>query len=230
MFILLHLLFFFFFFQAEDGIRDADVTGVQTCALPISGAVRGRKLPLQQRRERQAGPAQGQELLPGQRLAVAALQAVQAGGEERLGPGVAVPGRGVDGLDAAPQGAGYPEPQQQHGQLPRVAPIVGEQGRQYGAHQAPASVSLREALRRASRPRLSTRQRSRGAATWGLWVTISRAQPAWATSSSSRASTSPAVASSRLPVGSSASSSAGRGARARPMARRCCCPPESCSG
>src|SRR5206468_7342484 len=29
---------FFFFFQAEDGIRDLIVTGVQTCALPISGA------------------------------------------------------------------------------------------------------------------------------------------------------------------------------------------------
>src|SRR2546427_8526211 len=29
-------LFFFFFFQAEDGIRDLTVTGVQTCALPIS--------------------------------------------------------------------------------------------------------------------------------------------------------------------------------------------------
>src|SRR2546429_314814 len=27
---------FFFFFQAEDGIRDVAVTGVQTCALPIS--------------------------------------------------------------------------------------------------------------------------------------------------------------------------------------------------
>src|SRR5204862_1713520 len=27
---------FFFFFQAEDGIRDLYVTGVQTCALPIS--------------------------------------------------------------------------------------------------------------------------------------------------------------------------------------------------
>src|SRR5699024_12206683 len=27
----------FFFFQAEDGIRDRNVTGVQTCALPISG-------------------------------------------------------------------------------------------------------------------------------------------------------------------------------------------------
>src|SRR6266550_8043524 len=29
------MLFFFFFFQAEDGIRDVAVTGVQTCALPI---------------------------------------------------------------------------------------------------------------------------------------------------------------------------------------------------
>src|SRR3712207_7284179 len=28
-------LSFFFFFQAEDGIRDIGVTGVQTCALPI---------------------------------------------------------------------------------------------------------------------------------------------------------------------------------------------------
>src|SRR3989454_12536885 len=30
------MLCFFFFFQAEDGIRDYKVTGVQTCALPIS--------------------------------------------------------------------------------------------------------------------------------------------------------------------------------------------------
>src|SRR2546425_5194610 len=29
------IFFFFFFFQAEDGIRDKLVTGVQTCALPI---------------------------------------------------------------------------------------------------------------------------------------------------------------------------------------------------
>src|SRR5207302_4845708 len=29
------VLFIFFFFQAEDGIRDFHVTGVQTCALPI---------------------------------------------------------------------------------------------------------------------------------------------------------------------------------------------------
>src|SRR2546426_8748513 len=32
------LWFFVFFFQAEDGIRDYKVTGVQTCALPISFA------------------------------------------------------------------------------------------------------------------------------------------------------------------------------------------------
>ena len=31
------LFFLFFFFQAEDGIRDWSVTGVQTCALPIYG-------------------------------------------------------------------------------------------------------------------------------------------------------------------------------------------------
>src|SRR5437879_10623617 len=36
-------MYFVFFFQAEDGIRDTSVTGVQTCALPIlvPGDVRG---------------------------------------------------------------------------------------------------------------------------------------------------------------------------------------------
>src|SRR5437016_7276880 len=34
-----------FFFQAEDGIRDWSVTGVQTCALPISAACRPAELP-----------------------------------------------------------------------------------------------------------------------------------------------------------------------------------------
>src|SRR2546429_6589920 len=33
------LICVFFFFQAEDGIRDVAVTGVQTCALPISFTV-----------------------------------------------------------------------------------------------------------------------------------------------------------------------------------------------
>src|SRR5271165_6013529 len=34
-------MYFFFFFQAEDGIRDFHVTGVQTCALPISARAAG---------------------------------------------------------------------------------------------------------------------------------------------------------------------------------------------
>src|SRR2546430_8320295 len=34
----------YFFFQAEDGIRDLTVTGVQTCALPISLAKAGRPI------------------------------------------------------------------------------------------------------------------------------------------------------------------------------------------
>src|SRR5438552_18674422 len=38
------MFFCFFFFQAEDGIRDDLVTGVQTCALPISGAVTAPKI------------------------------------------------------------------------------------------------------------------------------------------------------------------------------------------
>src|SRR6266853_1576764 len=37
------MIFFFFFFQAEDGIRDLTVTGVQTCALPIWFAELGAK-------------------------------------------------------------------------------------------------------------------------------------------------------------------------------------------
>src|SRR2546429_8557870 len=38
----------FFFFQAEDGIRDVAVTGVQTCALPISKNLPGRKSDVQE--------------------------------------------------------------------------------------------------------------------------------------------------------------------------------------
>src|SRR5207253_6975217 len=37
---------FSFFFQAEDGIRDGHVTGVQTCALPIYAVKAKRGLPL----------------------------------------------------------------------------------------------------------------------------------------------------------------------------------------
>src|SRR5690606_40294720 len=40
-FVCVFIFLLFFFFQAEDGIRDFHVTGVQTCALPISSNGRG---------------------------------------------------------------------------------------------------------------------------------------------------------------------------------------------
>src|SRR5215213_11799867 len=61
-------MFFFFFFQAEDGIRDWSVTGVQTCALPISGPDRpadrgphGRDLTEQEHSARSDGRAHDAE-------------------------------------------------------------------------------------------------------------------------------------------------------------------------
>ena len=44
----------FFFFQAEDGIRDSPVTGVQTCALPICSGEDRRGL------RTRSGPGKGQ--------------------------------------------------------------------------------------------------------------------------------------------------------------------------
>src|SRR5690625_6192757 len=38
------LILIFFLFQAEDGIRDGHVTGVQTCALPIYGEILMKEL------------------------------------------------------------------------------------------------------------------------------------------------------------------------------------------
>src|SRR5256886_10189870 len=51
------LSFFFFFFQAEDGIRDLTVTGVQTCALPISGQPAEGRAKVDVLGERADGPA-----------------------------------------------------------------------------------------------------------------------------------------------------------------------------
>src|SRR5689334_24654283 len=50
------IVFFFFFFQAEDGIRDGTVTGVQTCALPISLRPRWHRHRAPRRPRRQARP------------------------------------------------------------------------------------------------------------------------------------------------------------------------------
>src|SRR5438034_10873371 len=52
----------FFFFQAEDGIRDHCVTGVQTCALPIyDQGRRGRPAHGALRRRRRPGPRRRSE-------------------------------------------------------------------------------------------------------------------------------------------------------------------------
>src|SRR2546422_5166789 len=48
---------FFFFFQAEDGIRDVAVTGVQTCALPISARSASGPRPSPRPRTRTATPS-----------------------------------------------------------------------------------------------------------------------------------------------------------------------------
>src|SRR5438445_13273657 len=57
------MILFFFFFQAEDGIRDIGVTGVQTCALPISDEQRpggSRRLPAAPERTHQ-GPRRARQ-------------------------------------------------------------------------------------------------------------------------------------------------------------------------
>src|SRR2546430_11163247 len=56
-----HAVIFFFFFQAEDGIRDLTVTGVQTCALPIlpSGSWHQRFLPREHPSRREPSHVRG---------------------------------------------------------------------------------------------------------------------------------------------------------------------------
>src|SRR3712207_9387078 len=50
-------LIFVFFFQAEDGIRDIGVTGVQTCALPISIREASNRKAFVRKAKEQAGVA-----------------------------------------------------------------------------------------------------------------------------------------------------------------------------
>src|SRR2546430_8145507 len=88
---------FFFFFQAEDGIRDLTVTGVQTCALPIfgegdAGATRGQ--PSEQRRllllmtapfdQKQEDQQRAQRSAPHVQVTVAAPKIGRASCRERV--------------------------------------------------------------------------------------------------------------------------------------------------
>src|SRR5437868_13909386 len=69
--------FVFFFFQAEDGIRDRNVTGVQTCALPIC------RRRLARHPEDDAGGAQGKRAAPAEAPQADRTLSLQVRSEER---------------------------------------------------------------------------------------------------------------------------------------------------
>src|SRR2546426_10957187 len=86
---LLSWLMMFFFFQAEDGIREYKVTGVQTCALPISGRLRAPRAGRQELRRnrrhyglqpghREEPPQSGPEQLRAAHRALAGVGTPQA--------------------------------------------------------------------------------------------------------------------------------------------------------
>src|SRR6266498_4704325 len=129
----------FFFFQAEDGIRDADVTGVQTCALPICGR--------DARARRRAPPGPGGRPRRGRTPRAAdrpggADQRAQARG---VGPSRPAP-RGSAGERAGDRGA-------QPGASPRgwrtrdsrVGDRARGPGRACHAHQRPPKAQTRRA-------------------------------------------------------------------------------------
>src|SRR2546425_1726460 len=95
-------LFFFFFFQAEDGIRDKLVTGVQTCALPICG---------QQAIERASPPRErGEEALAVEDLDLS-LEHVHGVLENRFeARGTALPHEGVGVLARRERGDAHAQP------------------------------------------------------------------------------------------------------------------------
>src|SRR3712207_4874509 len=93
---LLQRIWLMLFFQAEDGIRDIGVTGVQTCALPISYDVRYPKMPDEDRPEYEAWKNQiakeitaldGEVVLVGHSLGASILLKYLS--EEKVGKAVA---------------------------------------------------------------------------------------------------------------------------------------------
>src|SRR3989454_8766662 len=124
-----------FFFQAEDGIRDYKVTGVQTCALPISGRARHPEVPRPGARDdgqvsQQVGSDPG-----GSARASASEEPRDAGLLEAPEP--AGDGRARDATASHDLGDGYslggqqddpgahPEPRQLRAALPTKLPVLG---------------------------------------------------------------------------------------------------------
>src|SRR5262249_58555323 len=113
-------VYIFFFFQAEDGIRDWSVTGVQTCALPIwrrrdGGAPRGG-------RERRGGGVRG------------VGEGRSGGGREsqRAGPGR--DRRSQDCRRARGEGG-------RGARRPEERDVAGERAGSFGAHEAGSGPS-----------------------------------------------------------------------------------------
>src|SRR5207244_3865233 len=99
-------------------------------------------------------------------------------------------------------------------------------GPQHVPHRVPPWWTARSLSRRPSRMRYTA---SAPPAASARWLTTTTAAPARARARSASRITRP-LASSRLPVGSSASSTGGSLRTARQNATRCCSPPESCGG
>src|SRR5699024_11524781 len=71
------IMIHYFFFQAEDGIRDRNVTGVQTCALPILFGVLATLLVRGFGRQREYRADSGSAHLAGRAKMVGALQSLK---------------------------------------------------------------------------------------------------------------------------------------------------------
>src|SRR2546422_819493 len=139
----------FFFFQAEDGIRDVAVTGVQTCALPIalrfpryasstSCAVRGRNSSRNQARALRNTGSRRRSYSLSSRSALSYLVVTGRSGGRTIRKLCGRPGRsdpGLPGLLGRAHGQlllvadeGHPEEQRLEGELLEPA-VIGEQGR-----------------------------------------------------------------------------------------------------
>src|SRR6266568_7872446 len=114
-----------FFFQAEDGIRDGTVTGVQTCALPICGRD-GEGLPVRHGGERRLLPGgAGDPLLRRRRDR---LRDGDAGDQGRRRAHPAAPGGAPGRVTAMPQSGGD-EPERPQPRLVRPYALTGGRAR-----------------------------------------------------------------------------------------------------
>src|SRR6267378_5503809 len=134
-----YYLFFFFFFQAEDGIRDLYVTGVQTCALPIWPDP-ARRRAHRARRTRHYGGAD----VP-----------LGADGDRLLGPGAI----GVPQAQRGGQRPGYPRDLAAGGR--GASRALGAAARRAGDQAFAAAEGVPALGRRAASPRDHPRARHR---------------------------------------------------------------------